>query len=174
MFLLYCSQFKLCEQYIMEMKQEQNRKLSFAGIAMWLIVAIFYGLDYLQHTIPSVLILPISKSIGVDYTTIVNTMNIYFPIYAICQIPSGYIIDKLGLKLSLFTASLILSAGLLLMATNNLHYITVGRALIAAGSAFAWNGGLKAAASYLPDSCSLSLVPISSRFFTAGAYISVK
>lgn len=130
----------------------QKKKLSICGLSMWLIVAVFYGLDYLQHTMPSVLILPISKSIAVDYVTVTDIINIYFPIYALSQIPAGYIIDRLGLRLALFGASIILSIGLLCMAMPGISYILIGRALIAIGSAFAWNGGLKAAELFLPKS----------------------
>ena len=117
---------------------------------MWLIVAIFYGLDYLQHTMPSVLILPISQSIGVDYVSITDIMNVYFPIYALSQIPAGYFIDRFGLRMALFGASLILSSGLWLMSLPVLHCILIGRIAIAIGSSFAWIGGLKATATYLP------------------------
>lgn len=130
----------------------QERKLSLCGVTMWLIVAIFYGLDYLQHTMPSVLILPISSSIGVDYVTVTNIINVYFPIYALSQIPAGYIIDRVGLRLALFGASIVLSLGLLCMAMPTISYIFIGRVLIAIGSAFAWNAGLKAAEMYLPKS----------------------
>ena len=140
-----------------EMRNElQNNRLSACGIGMWLIVAIFYGLDYLQHTMPSVLIMPIAKSIQPGnpdfYITITNIMNIYFPIYALSQIPAGYIIDRVGLRLTLFVASIVLSLGLLAMALPLVHLIVIGRVLIAIGSAFAWNAGLKAAAMYLPKS----------------------
>ena len=128
----------------------QKNKIALGGLLMWLIVAIFYGLDYLQHTMPSVLILPISHSMGVDYVSVTNVMNVYFPVYALSQIPAGYIIDRLGLRWALFYASLVLTAGLLLMLAPGLHYVLGGRILIAIGSAFAWNGGLKAASSYLP------------------------
>lgn len=130
----------------------KEKSLSLCGLAMWLIVAVFYGLDYLQHTMPSVLILPISQSIAVDYVTVTNIINIYFPIYALAQIPAGYIIDRLGLRLALFGASIILSVGLLCMAMPGIGYILIGRILIAIGSAFAWNAGLKAAEMYLPPS----------------------
>ncbi len=130
----------------------QENKLSVCSLSMWLIVAIFYGLDYLQHTMPSVLILPISKSIGVDYVTVTNIINVYFPIYALSQIPAGYIIDRLGLRLALFGASITLSLGLLCMGMPSTSYIFIGRVLIAIGSAFAWNAGLKAADMYLPKS----------------------
>jgi predicted MFS family arabinose efflux permease len=121
------------------------------GIFLWLIAAIFYGLDYLQHTAPSVLILPISKSLGINFISIANTMNIYFPVYAISQIPAGYLIERYGLRKTLSIACLIVSIGLFIMSISSLDSILFGRILIAMGSAFAFIGGLKAAAIYLPN-----------------------
>ena len=121
------------------------------GIFLWIIAAIFYGLDYLQHTAPSVLILPISKSLGINFISIANTMNIYFPVYAISQIPAGYLIERYGLRKTLSIACLIVSIGLFIMSISSLDSILFGRILIAMGSAFAFIGGLKAAAIYLPN-----------------------
>ena len=127
-------------------------KISLIGISLWLIAAIFYGLDYLQHTAPSVLILPISKSIGVNFVSIANVMNIYFPIYAISQIPAGYLIDRFGLRKTLSLSSILVSIGLLMMSIPSIYAILFGRILIAIGSATAFIGGLKAASIWLPES----------------------
>ncbi len=121
------------------------------GIFLWIIAAIFYGLDYLQHTAPSVLILPISKSLGINFVSVANTMNIYFPVYAISQIPAGYLIERYDLRKTLSIACLIVSIGLFIMSISSLDSILFGRILIAMGSAFAFIGGLKAAAIYLPN-----------------------
>ena len=133
------------------LKNNTINRISFTGLFLWLLVAIFYGLDYLQHTLPSVLILPISHSLNVDYVVIGTLMNIYFPIYALSQIPAGFVIDRFGLRRALTLASLLMSVGLLCMTVPALTLITLGRALIAIGSAFAFIGGLKAAALYLPS-----------------------
>lgn len=122
------------------------------GLSIWLLVAVFYGLDYLQHTIPSVLISPLAASHHVNVVVIANIMNVYFPVYALSQIPAGYLLDRYGLKLPLSIAALIVSLGLMCMNSPLLSMLAIGRILIAMGSAFAFIGGLKAAASYLPDS----------------------
>ena len=128
----------------------QQRSL-LSGLMIWLLVACFYALDYLQHTLPSVSILPIAQSLSHSYVDIANIMNIYFPVYAVCQIPAGYLIDRYGLKLSLSSACFVVSLGLLMMVIPQIYCLIGGRILIAAGSAFAFIGGLKAASLYLPD-----------------------
>ena len=133
------------------MKNKFKKRVYLEGVILWLIAAIFYGLDYLQHTAPSVLILPISNSIGINFISIANIMNVYFPIYAISQIPAGYLIERYGLRKTLSTACLIVSVGLFIMSISSLDSILFGRILIAMGSAFAFIGGLKAAAIYLPN-----------------------
>ena len=77
----------------------------FIGWIIWSIAAIFYGLDYFQHTAPSVLIKPISEGIGVGVENIAYIMSIYFPIYAISQIPAGILLDKFGSKIMLILAN---------------------------------------------------------------------
>lgn len=129
-----------------------RRATSISGYSLWLVVAIFYALDYMQHTMPGVLILPLSESLHVGFVQIDNVLNIYFPIYALCQLPAGYLIDRWGLGKSLSGASVVLSLGLLLMSVPSLWALFFGRVLIAAGSAFAFVGGLKAASVYLPAS----------------------
>ncbi len=127
-----------------------SRKLFFFGFLMWLIAAVFYGLDYLQHTIPSVLIKPVADSIQMNYVDIATIMSVYFPVYAISQIPAGYLIDKYGLKLTLSSACFVVSLGLLLMIVPSAIAVFFGRVLIAIGSAFAFIGTLKTASLWLP------------------------
>lgn len=113
------------------------------SLFMWGIAAVFYGLDYLQHTVPSVLIEPISVSIGINYVDVATVMSIYFPIYALSQIPAGYLIDKYGVKQALGWSCLIVSLGLFCMLAPFVSTIIIGRFLIAIGSAFAFIGALK-------------------------------
>lgn len=123
------------------------------SLFMWAIAAIFYGLDYLQHTVPSVLIEPISNSIGVNYINIATIMSIYFPIYAVSQIPAGYLIDKYGIKQALGWSCLMVSLGLFCMLAPFVSTIIIGRVLIAIGSAFAFIGALKTISIWFPPKC---------------------
>ena len=119
---------------------------------MWLIAALFYGLDYFQHTAPSVLIEPIAHSLDVSYTTIGNIMGIYFPLYALSQIPAGYCLDRFGIRITLTFACLIVSLGLLISSSPSLTALTIGRVLIAIGSAAAFLGALKTGSTWLSKS----------------------
>ncbi len=121
------------------------------GWGMWLIAALFYALDYFQHTAPSVLIEPIANSLGVSYITIGNIMGIYFPLYALAQIPAGYCLDRYGIRLTLTLACLTVSFGLLISSSPTLSALIMGRILIAIGSAAAFLGALKTGSTWLPQ-----------------------
>lgn len=128
-----------------------SQRNTWINLSLWLIVATFYALDYLQHTISSVLLLPLAQSLHVGYVSIANIMNIYFPIYACTQIPAGYLIDRFGLARTLSLAAALTGLGLLIMTLPHIPLILSGRILVAVGSAFAFIGGLKTASFYLPN-----------------------
>ena len=122
------------------------------GWLMWFLAAIFYGLDYFQHTAPSVLLKPMSISLSISIVRVGDIMSIYFPIYAVSQLPAGFLLDKFGSKLVLSIACLVVSIGLIFMAVSQGYMeVVVGRVLIAIGSAFAFLGALKVAAEWLSD-----------------------
>ncbi|MFC4891642.1 MFS transporter [Pseudofrancisella aestuarii] len=122
------------------------------GWLFWLIAAIFYALDYFQHTAPSVLIKPISLDMGVGVDQIAYVMSIYFPIYAISQVPAGMLLDRFGARIMLSISCLVMSLGILLFVYEpNLNTMVFGRILIAIGSAVAFIGCLKVAADVLPE-----------------------
>ena len=122
------------------------------GWLIWSIAAVFYGLDYFQHTAPSVLLKPISADMGVGIEQIANIMSIYFPVYAISQIPAGILLDRLGTRIMLSISCLIMSLGILLFVYDpNVSTMMIGRILIAIGSAVAFIGTLKVAADILPE-----------------------
>ncbi|MEM9243147.1 MAG: MFS transporter [Pseudomonadota bacterium] len=129
-----------------------KEKHSLLAWLMWLIAATFYALDYFQHTAPSVLIEPIANSLNISLVTVGNIMSIYFPIYAIAQLPAGYLLDKFGIKYPLAIACLVVSLGLYMMIMPSQHMLIIGRILIAVGSSFAFIGALKTASLWLPQS----------------------
>lgn len=120
------------------------------GWSIWCIAAIFYGLDYFQHTTaPSVLVKPIAATMQVGIEDIAYIMSIYFPIYAISQVPAGILLDKYGSKIMLSISCLVMSLGILLFSYDpNLVTMFIGRILIAA---VAFIGTLKVAADVLPE-----------------------
>lgn len=122
------------------------------GWFIWSIAAVFYGLDYFQHTAPSVLVNPIASSLGVGIEDVAYVMSIYFPIYAISQVPAGILLDKYGAKIMLATSCMVMSLGILLFVYEpSLKTMLLGRIFIAIGSAVAFIGTLKVAADVLPE-----------------------
>ena len=122
---------------------------------MWLIAALFYVLDYFLHTAPTQLLAPMSDTIfhntsAKNLAHIGNIMSIYFPVYAICQIPAGYCLDRFGVRIPLMLACLMVGAGLWVSTYATPHTLVMGRLLTAAGSSFAFLGALKTASMWLP------------------------
>lgn len=135
----------------MTVNTKQQQIFGYAWI-MWLLSAVFYAIDYLQHTSPSVLLLPMAKDLHLPYTTIGNIMSIYFPIYAISQIPAGFLISKYGRRFMLSTMCGLVSLGVCIAALVPSPYaILAGRILVAIGSAFAYVGALAVASEWLPE-----------------------
>lgn len=129
----------------------QTTQSTMRGWWLWLIAALFYALDYFQHTAPSVLIKPIAQTSGISLYYIGEIMSLYFPIYAISQIPAGYLLDRFGVKFALSIACLVVSTGLYCMSIPHAAPLIIGRILIAMGSAFAFLGALKTASAALPE-----------------------
>ena len=124
---------------------------------MWLTATLFYALDYFLHTAPAQLLAPISNTIfqNTDIKNIArigDIMSIYFPVYAISQIPAGYFLDRFGVRIPLTCACLVVGLGLWVSTTGSIETLILGRILTAAGSAFAFLGALKTATMWLPSS----------------------
>ena len=139
--------------------------------SMWILAALFYSLDYFQHTAPSVLLEPIANSINHSYTTVGSIMSIYFPIYAISQIPAGYLLDKYGIRRVLSIACIIVSIGLLISTIPAITALIIGRSIIAVGSAFAFLGALKTASAWLPKSVFPIAVGLTNTIGVAGGML---
>jgi MFS family permease len=139
------------------MTKNEKHTLSTTTLAwfMWLIAALFYVLDYFLHTAPAQLLAPMSNTIYHNINTknlahIGNVMSIYFPVYAICQLPAGYFLDRFGVRIPLTIACLVVGLGLWISTMASIETLIIGRILTAAGSAFAFLGALKTAAMWLP------------------------
>ncbi len=141
------------------------------GWCMWLIAALFYALDYFQHTAPSVLIEPIANTLNTSFVTIANIMGIYFPLYALSQLPAGFCLDRYGVRITITVSCLIVSIGLLLSAMPSLFCLILGRVFIAIGSAAAFLGALKTASAWLPENLFPIAVGLTNTIGVAGGLL---
>ena len=144
---LKLAQIKLQERTI----QMISKKAALHGWWLWFVAALFFALDYFQHTAPSVLIKPIAQAAHLNIFDLGSIMSLYFPVYAASQLPAGYLLDRLGVRIVLTAACLIVSLGLHLMSFPTESALIYGRILIAIGSAFAFLGALKTASIVLPQ-----------------------
>lgn len=126
-------------------------KAAIYGWWLWFVAALFFALDYFQHTAPSVLIKPIALATHMSVFDVGSIMSVYFPVYAISQIPAGYLLDRCGVRLVLCFSCFVVSMGLFLISFPTEWMLIDGRVLIAIGSAFAFLGALKTASSCLPE-----------------------
>lgn len=152
--------------------RETFNKTLLIGLLMWLIAAIFYGIVYLQHAIPSVLIKPVADSVGIDYVDVATIMSVFFPVYALSQIPAGYLIDRYNLKLTIASGCFIAGLGSLLMLVASPIAILFGRIIIAVGSAFAFVGTLKTVSMWFPKKYFPFFVGLTQTFGALGGGLS--
>lgn len=118
----------------------------FYAVLVWLVVALFYGIEYFQRVAPGVIAQPLQHSLQVSPATLGLILALYYYAYAMAQIPVGIILDRFGARWPLALASLAVTIGTLLFATvNDLSLLALARILVGIGSAFAFVGCLKIA-----------------------------
>ena len=121
------------------------------GWFIWGIAALFYSYEFTQRVAPSVMIPELMTALHLDAAALGSLSAYYFYMYALCQIPAGMLIDRYSPRHMLTLATLLVSAGgLALIYSPSLFYAKASRALIGAGSAFAFIGCLKLAQHWIP------------------------
>jgi MFS family permease len=119
----------------------------------WLIASVFYLYEYTHRVSISVMIPELSLAFQANPTDISSLSASYFYVYAIMQIPAGFIIDKYSTKIILPLSAIVTSMGCLMFAqTNQLLMANLARGLIGLGSAFAFIGCLKIASQQIAAS----------------------
>lgn len=118
---------------------------------MWALGAIFYCYETLLQVSPSVMVPDLMKAFSATGAQLGLLAAVYFYSYSSVQIPVGILLDKLGPRRLLTSATLICGLGALLF--SSAHILTIaalGRLLIGLGSAFAAVGCMHLCATWLP------------------------
>lgn len=158
-----------------EVLQEPIKEDHIRGWASWIIVALFFFLDYC-----------LKNSIGALGSTLMHDYHMShdqfgqisaaFPIaYLFLQIPAGILVDKFGPRWVITIASLTCALGCLLFA--NVHSFTsmiIGRSLIGAGAAFSLVTCSKIAAIWFPPRRFAFLFGIMIMIAFTGAFIGMR
>ena len=111
---------------------------------IWGAAALFYIVEWMQRVMPTLLVEPMSHSMGVSTAMLGTVFSTYFYAYAITQVPAGLFIDYFGPRRMLTLAACLMAIGIACFAASiSLPLLFVGRILIGIGSAFAFTGCIK-------------------------------
>ncbi len=111
---------------------------------IWGAAALFYIVEWMQRVMPTLLVEPISHSMGISQAMLGTVFSTYFYAYAITQVPAGLFIDYFGPRRMLTMAACLMAIGIACFAASiSLTLLFVGRILIGVGSAFAFTGCIK-------------------------------
>ncbi|UYW02492.1 MFS transporter [Flavobacterium agricola] len=125
-------------QNVQQSTRQKNTQYLF--IIAWILGLIFYFIDYVTRSAPSLMFGELANLWSIDKKGVVNLVGTYYITYSVCALVAGICLDKFGAKYSMFAGSFILGIGCILFVLSSEFSGTVGRLLQGAGSAFAFPG----------------------------------
>lgn len=148
----------------------QNRTERVLPWLVWSSPALFYLFQFSIRVSPSVLADDIMADLGIQATAMGALASWYYIGYTSMQIPVGLMIDRVGVRVPLFTAALMISAGCYLFSlTDNLMIMSMGRLLMGIGSAFGFLSCVKTASMWFPSNRLGLVIGLSMMIGTMGA-----
>lgn len=114
------------------------------------LAAVFYSYEFLLRVSPSVMVPDLRDFFHISATGLGALVGLYYMAYTPMQIIVGTILDYFGPRRVLTVAALLCTVGNFMFSIHQLALASTGRFLIGMGSAFAFVGTLKLAASWLP------------------------
>jgi MFS family permease len=138
---------------------------------IWGAVVCFYGIEYIQKVMPSVVANNLLQTLGsVKYLTWI--MSAYFYAYAAAQIPAGLLLDRYNSRWILTIACMVMSLGAMCFAsTHSVVNMLIGRILVGLSSSFAFIGVLKVASIVFPKERYPLVVGLTNTVGVVGAII---
>lgn len=119
-------------------------RLSRTALQLLFIAWGFLLVEYAIRISDSAIIPELRHSFNISHAGIALLSSSYYFAYIAMQIPAGFIIDKVGLKVSLVFAMLIVLCGCILLAnTKQFHNACLARVWMGIGSAFAFISAVK-------------------------------
>ncbi len=114
------------------------------GLAIWLLGASFFLIEYFVRISPSVMAPQLMEDFHTNALGLGSLSAFFYYAYIMMQIPAGIMVDRYGPSKLLQIASLLCAIGSILFAlTGNLQIATFSRFMIGFGSAFAFVCTLK-------------------------------
>ncbi|RVU54844.1 MFS transporter [Anaerosphaera multitolerans] len=111
-----------------------NRAKSDNKMLVFIFLALSYLVSSFHRVSLSVLSVPISQELGIGMDTIGTLGSILFFIYAIIQIPCGYLCDRIGPKKIILFSLIVTTIGSLSFGlSNSVHSLLLSRVLLSIG-----------------------------------------
>ncbi len=145
------------------------------GISASLLVGVamlFFLYDVFLQVSPSVMVQQLMKAFHLNALALGNLSATYFYIYTIMQIPVGLLYDRFGVRVIMISAMFECTLGAFIFAmAPNIYFALFARFLMGLGSAFAFVGVLKIAATYYSGNRLATLVGLTTGLGMVGAMI---
>jgi MFS family permease len=110
---------------------------AFRRCIMWFCAACFYGYQFILRVSPGVIANDLMGSLMIDACMLGTIVSFYYHGYSIMQVPTGLIIDRLGVGRPLSVACLLCSLGSIIFTFGeSATILSIGRGLMGIGSAF--------------------------------------
>lgn len=121
------------------------------ALFVWLLGALFFLYEFFLRVFPNSLHENITDSFHTTAFSFALLGSAFYIFYSMMQIPVGIIINKYGIRSSLFFASLICTVGaMLFMATSNMYVAILARCLMGIGASFGFLGLLTISIEWFP------------------------
>lgn len=129
----------------------KTAKLSWLGLFVWSIGVLFYVYECFLRVFPNTISDNLIDGLKINAEQYSLIGSSFFLIYACMQIPVGYCIDRIGVKLSLIGASIIAALGLLWFSfAHSLSNAIITRFFMGFGAAFGYIAILSLALNWFP------------------------
>jgi sugar phosphate permease len=113
------------------------KNMPIKGLIMWFCAALFYGFQFIIRVSPSVMANDLMHTLAVDAAVLGVIVSFYYYGYSGMQIPTGILIDRIGVRRPLTVACLLCSLGAVIFAySTSIPLLATGRLLMGIGSAF--------------------------------------
>ncbi len=139
---------------------------------MWGLVALLYLLGFFQRMAPAVMVEELMRDFQINGAIMGNLSATYFYAYALMQIPTGLLVDKIGPRRLSSCACLVFAGGVLIFAwAPTLHFAYLGRMLIGASVAVAFVTCMKLAGHWFPTNKFATVTGVSLLFGNIGGIL---
>lgn len=131
--------------------EKNNKTLRHSAYLAWLAVALFYFYQYILRVAPGIMVGELRQAFQLTAEQFSTLGAYYLYAYALCQIPLGILVDRIGVR-RMVLGSLVLCIGgtILLAMSNNLAMAQLSRIFVGIGSAASFMCALKMVVDQFP------------------------